>query len=166
MHESMADLGIDRDVLFPIPRTSLSFPMRLFSRVLITPGCWWWLGTLDGHGYGVLGRGSRGAGNIGAHRAMWELLIGPVPDGMVFDHLCRNPPCVNPEHGEIVTPGENTRRGYSASVLHSLRDTCGEGHPKDGWTKRRTGSAHRYCKTCARRKSLARYYGKKIAHVQ
>ncbi|MGH2838441.1 MAG: HNH endonuclease [Thermoleophilaceae bacterium] len=46
-----------------------------------------------------------------AHRFFWEQAKGPVPDGLVLDHLCGNRACVNPEHLEVVTRGVNTRRG-------------------------------------------------------
>ena len=45
------------------------------------------------------------------HRVAYEELVGPIPDGLVLDHLCRNRRCCNPEHLEPVTDGENTRRG-------------------------------------------------------
>lgn len=162
MSHSVADLGIDPNHLHRVERTSGTFVVRVFSRVLATPGCWWWTGTLTPDGYGVLGRGRRGAGNIFAHRAVWELLVGPVPDGLVYDHLCRNRQCVSPEHAEMVTLEENKRRGFGPAVLHSIRPTCSRGHPKDGTTQRSDGSPrHRYCKTCARTKSHDRHHARK-----
>jgi len=140
-----------------VPRTSSSFAQRVFSKIDASGDCWEWTGTLDGAGYGVLGRGPRGAGNVGAHRAVFELLVGEIPPGMQYDHLCRNHRCVNPDHGEIVTPAENKRRGYSVARLHAERTHCLYGHPLDGMTGGRGGtSRHRYCKTCARQKVSAR----------
>jgi hypothetical protein len=52
----------------------------------------------------------------GAHRWMYEQKIGPIPKGLVIDHLCRNTRCVNPDHLEPVTRGENTRRGAKAKL--------------------------------------------------
>ena len=49
-----------------------------------------------------------------AHRVYYERHVGPVPEGLELDHLCRNPGCVNPEHLEPVTHAENIRRGYQA----------------------------------------------------
>jgi hypothetical protein len=146
------------DEFLPVPGVSESFAARVFSKVEVTTGCWYWHGAVSPKGYGVIGRGVRGAGNMAAHSAVWQLLVGPIPESLTFDHLCRNHPCVNPEHGEIVTRGENIRRGFGMSTRHRLRATCRRGHLKDGMTGARGGRRHRYCKTCARAKSAARYH--------
>jgi hypothetical protein len=145
--------------MFRVERTSPTFVERVFAKVDASGDCWeWTAANIDG--YGAVGRGSREAGTMQAHRAVWELLVGPIEDGLQLDHLCRNHACVNPDHLEPVTDEENKRRGYSIAVLHSLRDTCGFGHPKDGITRRKDGTSHRYCKTCARLKASARYVPK------
>jgi hypothetical protein len=144
-------------LLLPVPGTSASFAERVFTYVDATGDCWEWTGALDGHGYGVIGKGGRGSGNMPAHCAVWSLLVGAIPDGMVYDHLCRRPTCCFPGHGEIVTDEENKRRGYSMSVLYAKRTTCNFGHPLDGRTlDSKSGRTIRYCKTCAREKARAR----------
>ena len=45
-----------------------------------------------------------------AHRAVWETLVGPIEDGLVMDHLCKNTLCVNPDHLQPVTQAENAKR--------------------------------------------------------
>lgn len=153
-----------RNLLRTVPGTSPSFARRVFSYIDVghPAACWEWTGTKQA-GYGVIGRGGRGTGNMPAHRAVWELLIGPVPVGMHYDHLCRNHGCVNPAHGEIVTPEENKRRGYGIAVINASRATCNYGHPLDGMTGGRGSSRrHRYCKTCACQKAAA-YHAKKGA---
>jgi len=132
--------------LLPVADTSPTFARRVFSYIDASGDCWEWTGTPRNNGYGAINRGSNDAGDILAHRAVWELLVGPIPDGMHYDHLCRNRSCVNPDHGEIVTPEENKRRGYSPAALNSRREVCDTGHPLDG-KKARGG---RYCKTCNR----------------
>ena len=69
-------------------------------------GCWNWH-SVSVHGYGQVRIEGR---KRPAHRVMYEKLNGAIPDGMVLDHLCRNRRCVNPEHLEAVSSGENTRR--------------------------------------------------------
>ena len=93
-----------------MPQDSPRFEDRLMSRYRIAPnGCWQWTGTLTWGGYGQISRNRR---NTTAHRAMWEHMVGPIPDGMVIDHLCLNRQCVNPEHMEVVTYSENNRRRF------------------------------------------------------
>jgi DNA-directed RNA polymerase subunit RPC12/RpoP len=67
--------------------------------------------SLDAYGKrGVFGK------QIGAHVWQYEQAKGPVPEGMVLDHLCRRPACINPDHLEPVTGTENVRRGNAAKV--------------------------------------------------
>jgi hypothetical protein len=82
--------------------------------------CWEWRGWRDRHGYGRIDvkRVSRLA-----HRIAYEILIGPIPDGLELDHLCRNTSCVNPAHLEPVTHRENMGRGTFATKTH-----CPAGH--------------------------------------
>lgn len=72
-------------------------------------GCWIWQWALHPeNGYGIWNvRGKRGQQ---AHRHYYEMLVGPIPEGLTIDHLCRNRPCVNPAHLEPVTSQENRRR--------------------------------------------------------
>ncbi|HEV8450554.1 MAG TPA: HNH endonuclease signature motif containing protein [Gaiellales bacterium] len=71
--------------------------------------CWAWQGRTIYSGYGIT-RGTDGVITT-AHRAMYELHYGQVPDGLELDHLCRHRDCVNPDHVEAVTHLENVRRG-------------------------------------------------------
>lgn len=77
-------------------------------------GCIDWIGALDKDGYGRFRwwpEGSKGPERAtGAHRAAWLVLRGPIPEGLVIDHLCRNLRCVNVKHLEVVTNRENVRR--------------------------------------------------------
>lgn len=71
-------------------------------------GCWRWLLALDRDGYGVWHHD--GGRKRAAHRVMYELVVGAIPDGLELDHLCRVRSCVNPAHLEAVTHRENSRR--------------------------------------------------------
>jgi hypothetical protein len=53
---------------------------------------------------------------------MYEDLRGPIPGGLVIDHLCRNPRCVNPGHMEPVSQAENVRRGTAAKLNATKAD--------------------------------------------
>lgn len=72
-------------------------------------GCWEWARYRDPNGYG---RAYDGQVMQWAHRYAWEALRGPIPKGLQIDHLCNNPPCVNPDHLEPVTQAENIRRVF------------------------------------------------------
>jgi HNH endonuclease len=98
---------------------------RFWSKVEFTDDCWHWMGLRNGDGYG---RFWIGKCSIAAHRAAYELLVGPIPPGFTIDHLCRNPPCVRFDHLEPVTPGENTLRGRSPSAINARKTHCSNGH--------------------------------------
>lgn len=90
----------------PLPLTEL-----LEDKFTVDNGCWEWTGYRMHSGYGQVGIGGA---HLYAHRAVWEMLRGPIPEGQTIDHLCRNRGCVNPGHMEIVTSRENTIRGVEA----------------------------------------------------
>jgi len=72
-------------------------------------GCWVWRGSRFRTGYANIAN-DPGKTRL-AHRVVYEALVGPIPQGLVLDHLCRVRHCINPEHLELVTGLENTRRG-------------------------------------------------------
>lgn len=120
-------------------------------------GCWIWTGSRGPLGYGQIGIGPR---NYGTHRVAYELLVGPIPDGMQLDHLCRNPPCCNPAHLEPVTPAENVRRG-DAGKRYAARTHCPHGHPYDE-ANTYVYDDRRFCRECQRIRGRA-YKAKKRA---
>lgn len=74
-------------------------------------GCRVWIGEIIWNGYGrVYGHGKK----VLAHRASYETFVGPIPEGLQIDHLCRNRACILPTHLEPVTASENSRRGWAA----------------------------------------------------
>lgn len=114
-----------------------------------TSTCWLWRGHTEGGGYGYIRAGGKTHGLLRAHRVSYMIHVGPIPDGLVLDHLCRNKRCVNPEHLEPVTIGENVLRGVSPSAVASRRTACEKGHPYGDATTRRYGNERR-CLVCAR----------------
>lgn len=78
-----------------------------------TTPCWIWQGYLTEDGYG---RCKVNGKTIGAHVAMYERVLGPIPIGLELDHLCRVRCCINPNHLDTVASVQNTRRGRSAKL--------------------------------------------------
>lgn len=132
----------------------LDLPDRFLTKVKVDrfTGCWEWVAFSDKIGYGryqLCGR------QMLAHRVSYEAECGPIPDGLVIDHLCRNPSCVNPAHLEAVTQLENVRRGKSG--LHNARKThCPRGHEytPENLLPRKNGK--RDCRECSRIRDRAR----------
>lgn len=132
---------------------------RFLRFIRITGECWEWTGTRNNRGYGTFslyfsGRKPSPYKSILAHRFSYESFIGPIPDGLQIDHLCRVRHCVNPNHLEPVTARENTfRSAKSASVINDAKTHCPQGHPLSGpnlgFKKSKRGKPARYCRTCA-----------------
>lgn len=89
---------------------------RFWDKVEKTDGCWLWRAARDLNGYGRVGADEGPKRTMLAHRAAWTLLRGDIPDGLVLDHLCRNPQCVNPAHLEPVTQRVNLERARAAKL--------------------------------------------------
>lgn len=122
---------------------------RVFDKIQTdtSTGCWMWTASVSGGGgYGQVWVGANGPGSPmrAAHIVVWELLVGPVPDGLQLDHLCRVRRCCNPSHLEPVTQAENIRRGVSPPAVNARKSVCPKGHP----LSQRSGG--RYCATCNR----------------
>lgn len=131
---------------------------RFAEKVALTDGgCIVWIGGLNGVGYGQFYRGKRFRGDTGktyAHRWSYEYHVGPIPEGLELDHLCRNPACVNPEHLEPVTPQVNKLRGTSPAAIHARKTHCPAGHPYAGtnlYVYPTTGI--RRCRECGRQQA-------------
>ena len=123
---------------------------RFWARVDKSGECWLWIARLDRDGYGRLPW--RGPIYL-AHRYAWELLRGPIPEGLSIDHLCRVRHCVNPDHMEPVTWKTNTMRGDSFSAKNAAKTVCKWGHPFDKhntYVSERGGHVGRHCRTCNR----------------
>ena len=110
-------------------------------------GCLLWMAGRNGRGYGAVKYKGR---QWLAHRLAYTLKHGTIPEGIVCDHLCRVRHCVNPDHIELVTSVENTRRGnsglYNRSKMH-----CPQGHEYNEENTRYKADGSRVCRTCANR---------------
>lgn len=85
----------------------------------LSDGCWEWQGPLKGNGYGLVIRKAEKMPSVYAHRFFYEHFVGPIPEDLDLDHLCRNHGCVNPSHLEPVTRAVNVRRGDAAKLTES-----------------------------------------------
>lgn len=132
---------------------------RINARIEIEANdCWIWQGALI-RGYGVMTLGSRSAGTrrfAQVHRVAYEELVGPIPEGLELDHLCRTTACCNPDHLEPVTQYENNRRSSSPTAVNRRKTHCLQGHPLSGDNLFVNVRGHRVCRTC-RYEQGARY---------
>jgi hypothetical protein len=131
------------------------------TRIKVQPsGCWFWTGNRvaadnkTGDYYGVAREDPQGP-RTGAHRVVYEILVGPIPDGLTLDHLCRVTLSVCPNHLEPTTRWENVRRSTNHAAQNLRRDRCPRGHKYDkvnakGW---------RSCSTCDKARRVARRKG-------
>lgn len=124
---------------------------RFWSKVKKTETCWLWTGGLTDTGYGQFFPSGRR--QVRAHRFAYELLVGPVPEGLFLDHVkargCRNRHCVNPAHLEPVTNRVNVLRGEGPTAVNALKSHCHRGHPYDADTYI-TPQGWRRCRICKR----------------
>ena len=119
----------------------------ILARTVRDGDCLIWQGAIQSKGYGSVTGGRKGITKL-AHRVIYEASVGLIPEGMTIDHLCQEKRCLNVEHMEVVTRGENSRR-------KSIRQThCLRGHLLGGdnvrYTSRVSGYVYRICIICHR----------------
>lgn len=107
-------------------------------------GCWVYSGYTT-NGYKKIRVGDR---KLAAHRVAYEVLVGPIPVGLVIDHLCRNRACINPGHLRPVTQRENILAGEGIAPRNAAKTHCPQGHPYDE-TNTNLYQGRRYCRACA-----------------
>lgn len=121
---------------------------RFWTKVEFSVNCWEWQGyRMRGYGQFALTRRK----TVRAHRLAYELMVGPIPDGLTLDHLCRNKACVNPAHLEPVTSQENVRRSPNApSVVNAKATHCRHNHELSGTNLIIRPNGNRDCRECGR----------------
>ena len=130
---------------------------RLLALASRTPtGCLEWTGSRSPQGYGRIRIGGRNGKVAPAHRVAWETWVGPIPDGLVIDHTCRNRACIEPTHLRTVSASENTMADNSESTakINASKESCPSGHAYSGYNLI-VYRGRRYCRTCMARYSEA-----------
>ena len=81
---------------------------RLLASIIKKPdtGCWEWAGQVSNSGYGrTMLRAEDGSTQMeSAHRASYQLFIGPIPRHSQVSQTCGNRLCINPDHLELLDP--------------------------------------------------------------
>ena len=148
-------------IRYPAPATSveqvrarkktrgLSTADHLLYRSFLAPsGCWEWAVARQPNGYGRVTTGGRAQL---VHRVAYREFVGPIPDGMVVDHLCSNRACINPAHLRVCSQQENLTAPHSLSppALNARQTHCKRGHeftPENTYT---SPAGKRTCRECA-----------------
>lgn len=140
--------------------------LNVWSKIEVTPeGCWRWTGAPNDSGYGTVSIRRR---SYKAHRHIYELFLGPIPEGLDLDHLCHNEDedcpggrgclhrrCVHPAHLEPATRRMNVLRGKTLPALNVRKTHCPQGHPYDeANTYQTSSSGGRGCLACRAARKL------------
>lgn len=107
--------------------------------------CWTWTGGKRGKGYGAFNMPKPDGGYrmVNAHRYAYEVSVARVPPELVVDHRCLNRLCCNPAHLEVVTNGENLRRGHLDRTTH-----CKHSHEYTDDNTMWSANRKRSCRAC------------------
>jgi hypothetical protein len=129
-----------------LPRGSAVIDRLMFRTALLESGCWEWRGARNPKGYGNI-RVDKISPAKSAHRVAYIELVGPIPQHLEVDHLCRNRACINPVHLELVDHATNVRRGVQPRF-----PSCKSGHEFTEENTRWWGPDKRFraCRACAR----------------
>lgn len=138
--------------------------IRMDQRIRELPnGCWEWQGVAPNNkGYTHVRLPGLKNRKL-AHRICWERAHGPVPSGLVLDHLCRNRACCNPAHLEIVTNRENVLRGEGPPAVMARRTHCQFCGMELAGNNLRVSGNGRQCRYCIRtKKRMRRHFGVEV----
>lgn len=135
---------------------------RFWAKAEKTETCWPWTAATSRGGYGVFWHDGK---LVYAHRFAYQILVGPIPEGLQLDHVkdrgCRHRHCVNPAHLEPVTSAENSRRGDAGrlgAARQKAKTHCPHGHAYDEQNTRIREHGWRECRACrsARKREMRR----------
>jgi hypothetical protein len=134
----------------------LTLPTRIRRRIRQEGDCWIWIGEIRKHdGRPILLKEY-------AYRAVYEAVIGEIPEGEVLHHrTCGIKACVNPHHTVPLTQGDHMREhgfGGDKNVGQALKTHCPHGHAYDEENTIITRESERLCRECLRQRASVRYY--------
>lgn len=124
--------------------------LRILAKSIEVGDCLLWQGHVMENGYGIISWRDR---RWLVHRAIWTETHGEIPARLTIDHLCGNRTCVDVAHMEVVTRGENARRGGGLEAAHAsyrARTHCKHGHEYTPENTRYDSKGRRSCKICGR----------------
>lgn len=123
---------------------------RVLARIDQSQDCWVWPGSKTHNGYGTVSAAPPYVEKprpLLVHRVLYEHFVGPIPEGMDLDHICRVRLCCNPKHLEPVTRKTNANRGEKST--RGLQTECAHGHayPENAGYR---SNGYVYCLECNR----------------
>lgn len=133
---------------------------RFLEKVIQAPNCWIWKGAIATNGYGAFYFDKK---IKRAHRVSYEIFNGPIPDGLVVDHICNNKLCVNPKHLQVLTSRENTFKDR-LPITH-----CIHGHllsKENVYLENRGNYFSRKCLICKKKSTKDSALRKKLRDLQ
>jgi hypothetical protein len=148
------------DPLFTLtPSLTLGTPEeRFWPKVDAEGDCWEWTASKFFDGYGMFWGPD---GHMRAHRFAWETLVGPIPDGLQIDHLCRNRLCCNPDHLQPTTHRVNVLRGEGPAAVNARKTHCKRNHEFTPENTAERSEGGRRCRQCHRERTLTWYHANK-----
>ncbi len=98
------------------------------------------------------------------HRYIWECEVGPIPEGLVLDHQCRNRACCNVDHLRVVTYQVNSTENVVGIgwQVHEAKTHCPSGHVYDEANTYYDGRG-RQCRACKNKRQREKRSADKIA---
>lgn len=138
---------------------------RLLARFTINENeCFEYNGTISDQGYGIMNIKSK---NIRTHRLAWQLMVGPIPEGLCVLHHCDNRKCFNTEHLYLGNRADNMRDTIERDHFkswHRDKTQCKRGHEfTEDNTYIRPNNVGRRCRTCQKVHQYNSYWKKKAA---
>ncbi len=134
---------------------------RFLNQIIKVNECILWSGKVNNMGYGQF---SLDGVFVLAHRYSYEQAKGSIPEGLVLDHLCSNPRCVNPDHLEAITQADNLRRGRGFAGTNFKKTACPNGHTYTDETTLLSKKGWRECLICRQERERKRVRTRRIDH--